>query len=138
MQVPSNAGGEPAADFLSQLQSDLVAKKGGDVLGLDVQHGLTGELLIKRRQHRLRAEDQIGGIFDLHQTPVVGLPDHIQHRTAPRRITVEDAVQILRRQCIGQGCARCQSAIPTKALSAMAKSRPVAVSWDASRPWPLQ
>ena len=43
------AGGEPAADFLSQLQSDLVAKKGGDVLGLDVQHGLTGELLIKRR-----------------------------------------------------------------------------------------
>ena len=98
-----DAGGEPAADFLSQLRGDLVAKKGGDVLGLDVEHGLTGELFIKRRQHRLRAEHQIGGIFDLHQTPVVGLPDHIQHWTALRRVTVEDAMQILWRQCIGQG-----------------------------------
>jgi hypothetical protein len=34
---------------------------------------------------------------------VVGLPDHIQHRTALRRVTVEDAVQILWRECIGQG-----------------------------------
>jgi hypothetical protein len=61
-----DTGGEPAADFLSQSRGDLVAQKGGDVLGLDGEHGLTGELLIKRRQHRLRAEDQIGGIFDLH------------------------------------------------------------------------
>jgi hypothetical protein len=61
-----DAGGQPAADFLSQLRGDLVAKKGGDVFGFDIEHGLTGELLIKRGQHRLRAEDQIGGIFDLH------------------------------------------------------------------------
>jgi hypothetical protein len=68
-----DACGEPAADFLSQLRGDFVAGKGGNVLGLDVKHSLTGELLIKRRQHCLRAQDQIGGIFDLHQTPVVGL-----------------------------------------------------------------
>jgi hypothetical protein len=33
-----DAGGEPAGDLLSQLRGDLVAKKGGDVLGLDGEH----------------------------------------------------------------------------------------------------
>jgi hypothetical protein len=107
------------------------------VLGFDVEHGLPGELLIKRGQHSLRAENQIGGIFHLHQTPIVGLPDHIQHRTALRRVTVEDSVQILWRECIGQGLCAVPIGDP-KALSAMAKWLPASVCWHASQLWPLQ
>src|SRR5580693_2151208 len=73
---------KPGADLLGELGSDPVAEKGGDVFGFDGQDGLPGKLFIEGFEDGWRAEHQIGGVLDLHETPVVGLSEDSEHRTA--------------------------------------------------------
>ena len=105
---------ELAADLLGELGSDL-AEKGGDVFGFDGQDGLPGKLLIEGFEDGWRAEHRISGVFDLRETPVVGLGEDVEHRTAllgprlrplagPRTGSViEDAVQVVGREGVGEG-----------------------------------
>jgi hypothetical protein len=86
---------ELAGDFLSQLGRDLVAEKGGHMFGFDGEDGLAGQLFIQGFQDGLRAEHQISGVLDLHQTPMVGLAEDVEHRTALPGIAVEDAMQLI-------------------------------------------
>jgi hypothetical protein len=89
-------------DLLRQVWGDLAAKETGDLLGLHAQHRLADELVIQRPKRRGGAEHQIGGVFHLHQAPVVGLPEHLTHRAAQPGIMIEDAVQLVRRQRVGE------------------------------------
>src|SRR5580692_10952370 len=95
--------GELAADLLGELGSDLVAEKGGDVFGFDGEDGLPGKLFIEGFEDGWRAEHQISGVFDLHETPVVGLGEDVEHRTALLGIVIEDAMQVVGREAIGEG-----------------------------------
>src|SRR5205807_2124802 len=72
---------ELTADLLGELSSDPVAEEGGDVFGFDSEDGLPGKLLIERFEDGWRAEHQIRGVLNLHETPMVGLSEHIEHRT---------------------------------------------------------
>src|SRR6266480_3060791 len=63
---------ELTADLLGELGSDPVAEEGRDVFGFDSEDGLPGKLLIERFEDGWRAEHQIRGVLDLHETPVVG------------------------------------------------------------------
>src|SRR3954471_679518 len=45
-----DAGGELIADLLGQLRGDLAAEEGGNLLRLDAEHRLAGQLLVERRQ----------------------------------------------------------------------------------------
>ena len=47
------------------------------------------------------SKDQIGGIFQLHQAPVIGLSEHVEHRAALRRIAVEHGMQPVGRKPVG-------------------------------------
>src|SRR6266403_5804210 len=73
---------ELTADLLGDLGNDPVAEEGGDVFGFDSEDGLPGKLLIERFEDGWRAEHQIRGVLDLHETPMVGLSKHVEHRTA--------------------------------------------------------
>ena len=95
---PFDAGGELRADLLGQLRGDLAAEEAGDLLGLDAQHRLAGQLFVERPERGGGAEHQVGGVFHLHQAPVVGLPEHVEHRAALRGIAVQHAVQLVGRQ----------------------------------------
>ena len=95
-------GGELRADLLRQRRRDLPAEKRGDLLGLHVQHRLADQLLIKRAEGDGGAERQIGGVFHLHQAPMIGLPEHIRYRAIQPGIPIQRAVQLVRRQCVGQ------------------------------------
>src|SRR5947208_8510710 len=86
---------ELAADLLGELGSDLVAEEGGDVFGFDGQDGLPGKLFIEGFENGWRAEYQIGGVLDLHETPVVGLSEDVEHRTALLGIVIEDTMQVV-------------------------------------------
>jgi hypothetical protein len=79
-----------------------VAEKGGDILGLDAQHGLPAKLLIERLQDGRRAEHDVSGVLHLGEAPVVALCEHIEHRTALPGIAVENAVQTIGREIVGQ------------------------------------
>ena len=50
-----------------------MAEEGGDVFGFDSEDGLPGKLFIEGFQDGLRAEHQISGVLDLHETPMVGM-----------------------------------------------------------------
>ena len=86
-------GCELTADLLGELAGDLVAEEGGHVFGFDGQDGLAGKLFIERFEEGLRAEHQIGGVLDLHDAPVVGRSEDVEHRTALLSIAVEDLMQ---------------------------------------------
>src|SRR5262249_53476783 len=95
-------GCELTADLLGELEGDLVAQEGGHVFGFDGQDGLPGKLFIERFEDGLRAEHQIGGVFDLHEAPVVGRSEEVEYRTALRGIAVEDLMQSDGREVVGQ------------------------------------
>src|SRR5215813_11418488 len=66
-------------------------------------NGLPGQLFIERFEDGLRAEYQIGGVLDLHQAPVVGRREDVEHGTALPGIAIEDLMQDGGRELIGQG-----------------------------------
>src|SRR6266850_528919 len=45
---PLDASGKLRTDLLGQLRADLTAKKAGDLLHLDAQHRLAGEMFVER------------------------------------------------------------------------------------------
>src|SRR5690349_9208379 len=94
---------ELAADFLGELGSDLVTEEGGEVFGFDGQDGLPGKLLIEGFEDGWRAEHQISGVFDLRETPVVRLGEDVEHRTALLGIVIEDTMQMVGREGVGEG-----------------------------------
>jgi len=98
-----DAGGKLTANFLGQLGCDLMAEKSGDVFGFDRQDRLPGKLSIERFEDGLRAEHQIGGVLNLHETPVIGLRKDVAHGTALLGIAIEDVVQISGRELVGEG-----------------------------------
>ena len=51
----------------------------------------------------MRAEHQISGVLDLHETPMVGLSEHVEHRTALVGVPIEDATQHVGREAMGKG-----------------------------------
>ena len=79
-----------------------MAEEGGDVFGFDGQDGLPGKLFIERLEDGLRAEHQISGVLDLHEAPVIGRSEDVEHRTALLGIAIEDAVQLCGQELIGQ------------------------------------
>src|SRR5580700_130628 len=94
---------ELTADLLGELGRDPVAEEGGDVFGFDSEDGLPGKLLIERFEDGWRAEHQIRGVLNLHETPMVGLSEHVEHRTALLGVPIEDATQHVGREAMGKG-----------------------------------
>src|SRR6201997_968092 len=91
------------ADLFGEFGRDPAAKEGGDVFGFDSEDGLPGKLLIERFEYDWRAEHQIRGVLDLHETPMVGLSEHVEHRAALLGVAIEDATQYVGREAIGKG-----------------------------------
>jgi len=77
------------------------------VFGFDRQDRLPGKLFIKRFENGLGAEHQISGVLDLHETPVIGLGEDVEYRTALLGIAIEDVMQIAGREVIGEGLRAC-------------------------------
>jgi hypothetical protein len=100
---------ELTTDLLDELGSDLVAEEGGDVFGFDSEDGLPGKLFIEGFQDGSRAEHQISGVLDLHETPMVGLSEDVEHRTALLGIAIQDAMQVVGREANRRGSARATS-----------------------------
>ena len=112
-------GGELRADLLCQRRRDLPAEKRGDLLGLHVQHRLADQLLIKRAEGDGGAERQIGGVFDLHQAPMIGLPEHIRYRAIQPGIPIQRRCNWSGDSVSAKAWASAQSSMCTNALSAM-------------------
>src|SRR5262249_5622375 len=98
-----DAGGEPTAGLFAELGREFGDWGGARASDFSGQDGLPGQLCIERFEDGLRAEYQIGGVLDLHQAPVVGRREDVEHGTALPGIAIEDLMQDGGRELIGQG-----------------------------------
>ena len=80
----------------------IFAQEACDLFSLDREHCLAGELFVQGLEGRLGAKHQVHGVLHLHQTPVVGLPEDIEHRTEPLGVAVQAPVQFIGLDRIGE------------------------------------
>ena len=106
------------------------------MLCLHVQHRLANQLLIRRTKRGGGTEHQVGGVFHLHQAPVVVLPEYLGDRRTQRGIASNARCNCSGARLSASAWARGQSSIRTKALSAMVWPMPWAASLRASQLWP--
>src|SRR5438477_10111929 len=71
---------ELTADLLGELGSDAVAAEGGGGCGVDSEAGLPGKLVTGGREGGRRAEQQVRGVVDLHETAMVGPSELVRAR----------------------------------------------------------
>ena len=97
-----DADGKAAADLLRKQRGDLLAQEACDLLGFDREHRLTRELLVQGFEAGLGTKYQIGGVLQLHQAPVIAQSEHIEYRAALAGIAIQNPVQGIRLQGIGE------------------------------------
>jgi len=66
-----DTGLEVVADFVGRPVSQLASEKGSDIAGFDGMHGSSDQVVVDRCQVCLAVEDDVCGVFDLHEGPVV-------------------------------------------------------------------
>ena len=72
------------------------------MLGLDGVHGSAHDGLVERLKLGLTQKDHVGGILDLHETPVITGAEVVEHRTEPLRPSGKMLVQRLCVEFIGK------------------------------------
>ena len=99
---PLDARGEVVAEFVLVCLGKLMSKESGDMLGLDDMHGGAYDRLIKGLELGLAMKHHIGGIFSLHEAPMVPGTKVSQDRTTALSPTIEALMEGARVECIGQ------------------------------------
>ena len=69
---------------------------------------------------------------------MVGLGEDVEHRTALLGIVIEDAMQVVGREGIGEGLRALPVVNAQKGVVGKGEPMPAAVSWRASQLCPLQ
>ena len=100
---PLDALLESGAEFVFEVAVDVLApEEARDVVGLDGVNRRADEGLVVRLQILARAEDDVGGVLDLHDAPVVAEAEFLDDGTAHPGVSVERLVQIARFQVVGK------------------------------------
>ena len=81
----------------------FLLKKARHVLGLHRQHRLAGKLFVERLERLGGAKHEVRGILHLHQAPVIALIKGVHDRTAQLGEAIENPMQLLGRERIGEG-----------------------------------
>ena len=76
--------------------------EGGDIIGLDLLDGAACERRVKRRQVIGTAEDEVGGIFDLQETPMPTRGKHILDGADLAGPAIQALVEDKRIEIVGQ------------------------------------
>src|ERR1051325_370855 len=96
-----DAGVEVVADLAEVARVELLAQEGGDVLGADGVDGGADQVVVEGSQVLAALEDDVGGVLDLHDAPVVAGRELGGRRAELVREAVELAMQGQRLQPVG-------------------------------------
>jgi hypothetical protein len=88
-----DAGVEVVAHFALIARIELPAQEGGDVLGTDEVNGAADQVIVKGSQVVATLEDDVGGVLDLHDAPVIAGRERGGRRAELANEVVELAVQ---------------------------------------------
>ena len=78
-----DAGIEVISHFALVVPVEFLSQKRGDVLGFQRVDGTSDKRFVQQFEVRLFLEDDVGGIFCLHDTPVIGETVVLDDRTIP-------------------------------------------------------
>ena len=95
-------GVEIVAQFILIIAVKFSSQKCGDVVGLDGMYGRPDQFVIDGRKIALSFENNVGGIFGLHDAPVIAVLKKIDDRTVQAGISVEYLVNTLDDKVVGQ------------------------------------
>jgi hypothetical protein len=99
---PFKAGIKVVADFALVIHMKFCAQKGSDVFRFNRNNGAANEGLIKKLKIGLFSEDNVSGIFNLDERPIVGEGEGFNERTTPLGQNIQDLVQVGYTNLIGE------------------------------------
>jgi len=97
-----DTGVEIVSRLVLEVGGEFFAQEGGDVVGLDGVNSRAYQARIQGCEVFLSGKDEVGGILDLHQAPMVGVGKFGQDRAIARDEGIEFSVQSLDREGIGE------------------------------------
>jgi len=100
---PFDARMKVVTAFILVVAGEFAAEKGGDIGGLDGVDGGVDQRVVEGAQVLLPMEDEVRGLLDLPQAPVIGGAKPRRDRATARGHTVEGAMEPVDREGIRQG-----------------------------------
>ena len=96
------AGVEVVAHLILIIAVKFSSQKGGDVVGFDGMYGRPDQFIIDESKVDLTFENNVGGVFDLHDAPMVAILEIPDDGTVSASIGVEYSVNAFDIDVVGQ------------------------------------
>ena len=96
-----NPGVKVVAHFILIVAMQLAAQKGSDIFRFDSMYGCAGQIVIDAFEILLAFEHDIGGIFGLHDRPMISQVEDFDNRTKALGKLIQDAMDQIHLEPIG-------------------------------------
>jgi len=96
------AGVEVVAQFVLIIAVKTSAQKSGDIVGFDGVYGRSDQFIVDGSKVALTLENNVGGVFDLHDTPMVAILEILDDGTVAASVGIEYSVNAFDIDVVGQ------------------------------------
>jgi hypothetical protein len=96
------AGVEVIAHLALIMTVQFSSQKGGDIVGLDGMHGRSDQFIVDESKVLLTLENNVGGVFDLHNAPMIAILELLDGRTVTASVGIEYSVNASDIDVVGQ------------------------------------
>lgn len=93
---------EVVAHLILIIAVKFSSQKGGDVVGFDGMYGRPDQFVIDGSEIVLTLENNVGGVFDLHDTPMVAILEILDYGTVAASVGIEYSVNAFDIDVVGQ------------------------------------
>lgn len=96
------AGVEVIAHLILIITVQFSSQKGGDIVGLDGMYGRSDQFIVDGSKIVLTLENNVGGVFDLHNTPMIAILELLYNGTVTASVGIEYSVNASDIDVVGQ------------------------------------
>jgi hypothetical protein len=89
-----DAGAKIVAEFILVGRGELSAEEGGDLIGFERVNGGVHDGVIQGLEIALAVEEAVGGIFNLHEVPVIVCADMMHNGTKAFNPAIETSMKL--------------------------------------------
>ena len=89
-----DTGAKIVAELILVGRGELSAEEGGDLIGFDRVNGGVHDGLIQGLEIALAVEEDVGGIFDLHEAPVIVCAEMMHNGTKAFNPAIETSMKL--------------------------------------------
>ena len=96
------AGVEVIAHLILIITVQFSSQKGGDIVGLDGMYGRSDQFIVDESKIVLTLENNVGGVFGLHNAPMIAILELLDGRTVTASVGIEYSVNASDIDVVGQ------------------------------------